>query len=59
MAMIIGMDIGVFLAWILTILSAIVCILYGVYDQFIKKTSEEKKKKSKQTKKKTSETREE
>ena len=47
MDMIIGMDIGVFLAWILTILSAILCVIYGIYDQFIKKTPEVKPEKSK------------
>ena len=40
--MILGMDIGVFTAWMLTIISAIGCVLYGVYYEFIKKPEEKK-----------------
>ena len=56
MDLILGMDVWVFAAWILTILSAIVCIIYGIYHQFIKKTDKEKsptlKQKTKNEKKK-------
>lgn len=53
MDLILGMDIGVFVAWIGTLLAAVLCVVYGVYYQFIKKSpkpqqsakSEEKKKK--------------
>jgi len=40
--MILGMDIGVFTAWILTILTAIACVIYGIYYEYIKKDEEEK-----------------
>ena len=40
--MIFGMDPWVFAAWILTILTAIFCVIYGIYYEFIKKTDEEK-----------------
>ena len=40
--MILGMDIGVFAAWILTIIAAISCIIYGIYYEFLKKDEEEK-----------------
>ena len=40
--MILGMDIGVFTAWILTILSAIGCVFYGIYYEYLKKDAEEK-----------------
>lgn len=29
--MIIGMDIGIFVAWIGTILAALLCVAYGIY----------------------------
>jgi hypothetical protein len=38
MELILGMDLGVFLAWIGTLLATLLCILYGIYHQFIKKT---------------------
>ncbi|MFA5101621.1 MAG: hypothetical protein WC525_00555 [Candidatus Thermoplasmatota archaeon] len=38
MELILGMDLGVFVAWIGTLLATILCILYGIYHQFIKKT---------------------
>ena len=41
MSLILGMDVGVFIAWIGTILAAILCVIYGLYHQFIKKTEEE------------------
>ena len=51
MSLILGMDIWVFTAWLLTIISAILCVLYGIYHQFIKKSNENethaKKKKTK------------
>ena len=37
MNMILGMDIWVFMAWILTILSALICVLYGIYNWFVNK----------------------
>lgn len=40
MNLILGMDLGVFIAWIGTLFAAILCILYGVYHQFIKKLDE-------------------
>ena len=40
--MILGMDGAVFLAWILTILTAIACVLYGIYYEYLKKDEEEK-----------------
>ncbi|MFH1101530.1 MAG: hypothetical protein V1726_05810 [Methanobacteriota archaeon] len=40
MSFIFGMDPVVFTAWIGTILAAILCIVYGVYYQFLKKTDE-------------------
>ena len=40
MDLILGMDIGVFLAWIGTLLAAVLCIIYGIYYQFIKKKPE-------------------
>jgi hypothetical protein len=46
MGLILGMDFIVFVAWILTIISAFSCIVYGIYYEFIKKTSVKKKKKS-------------
>ena len=51
MSLILGMDGWVFTAWILTIISAVLCVIYGVYHQFIKKSNENEpsanKKKSK------------
>jgi len=41
MNLILGMDLGVFLAWIGTLLVTVLCIIYGLYYQFIKKTQEE------------------
>jgi len=38
--LIVGMDLGVFLAWIGTIGVTILCIIYGLYYQFIKKSDE-------------------
>jgi len=43
MNLILGMDGGVFLAWIGTLLATVLCIVYGLYYQFIKKTDEEKR----------------
>jgi len=40
MDLILGMDIGVFLAWIGTLLAAVLCIVYGIYYQFVKKKIE-------------------
>ena len=43
MSLILGMDIGVFIAWIGTLLAVVLCIIYGLYHQFIKKSDEKKK----------------
>lgn len=40
MELILGMDIGVFVAWLGTILATILCIVYGLYYRFVKKTKE-------------------
>ena len=40
--MILGMDVGVFTAWLLTILAAILCVIYGIYYEFIKKEDPKK-----------------
>jgi len=42
MSLILGMDMLVFIAWIGTILAAILCVIYGIYYQFFKKTIKEK-----------------
>jgi len=41
MSLILGMDPLVFTAWIGTILAAILCVLYGIYHQFLKKPEKE------------------
>ena len=41
MSLILGMDTLVFLAWIGTILATILCVIYGLYYQFFKKSSKE------------------
>jgi hypothetical membrane protein len=43
-SLILGMGVWVFTAWILTIISAIFCVLYGVYHEFIKKHLKKSKK---------------
>jgi predicted outer membrane lipoprotein len=43
MNLILGMDLGVFLAWIGTLLAAVLCVLYGLYYQFIKKSDEKRR----------------
>jgi len=50
MGLILGMDFGVFLAWILTILAAILCVLYGIYNEFFKKSRRKGQKKKKENK---------
>ena len=45
--MILGMDIGVFLAWILTILSAILCVFFGIYLEYFRKSNKRKEEKDK------------
>jgi ABC-type phosphate/phosphonate transport system permease subunit len=42
MSLILGMDMLVFIAWIGTILATILCVIYGIYYQFFKKTIKEK-----------------
>ena len=37
MGLILGMDPWVFTAWIGTIIVAIICVLYGVYNEYFKK----------------------
>ncbi len=46
MSLILGMDTIVFLAWFGTILATILCVIYGLYYQFIKKYPEETPSKS-------------
>ncbi|MBN1280480.1 MAG: hypothetical protein JXA00_02410 [Candidatus Thermoplasmatota archaeon] len=53
--MILGMDVGVFIAWIGTILAAVLCILYGVYYRLKKDTEEKPVKPSKEPSKLTEE----
>ena len=48
MSLILGMGIWVFLAWILTILAAIVCVIYGIYHEVIKKTNDKEESKEKE-----------
>ena len=56
MSLIIGMDLGVFLAWIGTLLATVLCIVYGLYHQFIKKSEEKEQQISpKETEKKEEE----
>ncbi len=55
MDLILGMDIGVFLAWIGTLLAAVLCIIYGIYYQFIKKETEPPRRVSPKEKEKTQE----
>lgn len=40
--MILGMDPWVFTAWFGTIIVAIFCVIYGIYNEYIKKGEEEK-----------------
>jgi len=47
MSLILGMDVGVFIAWISTILAALLCVFYGIYHEFIKKTDKKVKPKEK------------
>jgi len=49
--MILGMDLGVFIAWIGTLLAAALCVLYGLYHQLIKKTGEKQQSQKEQEKK--------
>jgi len=44
MSMILGMDILVFIAWIGTIFAAIFCVMYGIYNEFFKKTEKKQSK---------------
>ena len=47
MSMILGMGLWVFIAWIGTIIAAIFCIIYGIYNKFFVNEDEgEMKKKS-------------
>lgn len=46
MSLILGMDMGVFLAWIGTLLATVLCIVYGLYYQFVKKSEEKTQPKS-------------
>ena len=53
MSLIVGMDIGVFLAWFGTILMAILCVAYGIYYEYFKEPAKKKltSKKPEKTKK--------
>jgi Na+-driven multidrug efflux pump len=52
MNLILGMDIGVFLAWVGTILATVLCLVYGLYYQYVKKPQEKQPKSSKEEDKK-------
>jgi predicted outer membrane lipoprotein len=43
MNLILGMDLGVFIAWIGTLLATVLCVLYGLYYQFIKKSDKKQR----------------
>jgi hypothetical protein len=43
MTLILGMDPWVFAAWIGTIIVAISCVLYGIYNEYFKKENGKKK----------------
>jgi predicted outer membrane lipoprotein len=43
MGLILGMDIWVFTAWLGSILAAILCVLYGLYHEYLKKMLKRKK----------------
>ena len=43
MNLILGMDLGVFLAWIGTLLAALLCIAYGIYYLFMNVKKSDKK----------------
>lgn len=42
--MILGMDVFVFAAWLGCILATILCVVYGVYHEYIKKERKKKEK---------------
>ena len=42
MGLILGMDPVVFIVWIGTIFSAILCVLFGIYYEYFKKSIKEK-----------------
>ena len=50
MTLIIGMDAGVFAAWLGTILAMLLCVLYGVYYHLRKKNEKQKQIKTKREK---------
>ena len=52
MSMILGMDPWVFTAWIGTIIAAILCVLYGIYNKYFDKEEEPTVEKKKTTKNK-------
>jgi hypothetical protein len=54
--LILGMDLGVFIAWFGTLLAAVLCILYGIYTQLIKKTGEQQVKQKEDEKKQQEDT---
>ena len=43
MSMILGMDPWVFIAWLGTIIVAIICVLYGIYNEYFAKDGEKTK----------------
>jgi hypothetical protein len=61
MGLILGMDSGVFAAWIGTILATVLCILYGMYHYYVyvKKSNESDDEKSYSRKTKGSQKKEE
>jgi H+/gluconate symporter-like permease len=52
MSMILGMGPWVFTAWLGTIISAIFCVLYGIYNEYFVKEEKKPVAKKKKTKKK-------
>jgi len=50
MSLILGMDTGVFTAWILTIFAAVFCVAYGIYYEFLKKPKKKETNKKKEAK---------
>ena len=50
MSMILGMDPWVFTAWIGTIFVAIFCVLYGIYNEILKKPKKKETPKKKEAK---------
>jgi hypothetical protein len=46
MSLLLGMDPWVFSAWLLTMISAGFCVIYGIYYEYFRKQSKEEKQKT-------------